>query len=82
MSTARKTTPDASGSSGQTAGKVRKDHNAEWDADDPSLEEWQRKGPQDVRDKGVLDSIGEAVSSPVRDAAEGDAAPPRGNRDR
>ena len=50
-----------------TAPKPRLDHNAEWDT--PDGPELQHK-PSDVHDRSVLDSVGRAVSDPLRPLAD------------
>ena len=46
--------------------RPRTDHNAEWDADD---DERPDGDPADVKDAGPLESLGRAISSPVREAS-------------
>lgn len=45
----------------------RVDHNAEWDAPDDDV---RRRHPSEVRDRGVLDSFGRAVSAPLQPQPE------------
>ena len=53
-----------------TAPEPRLDHNPEWDA--PDGPEPQHK-PSDVHDRGVLDSVGRAVTDPLRPPADSPA---------
>lgn len=50
-----------------TAPKPRLDHNAEWDATDGDQ---PRHKPSDVNDSGALDSLGRAISEPLRPTAD------------
>ena len=50
-----------------TGPKPRLDHNAEWDAPDADQPPHEAS---EVRDRSVLDSVGRAVSDPLRPLAE------------